>query len=188
MDNLIESASKNIAFNLSNLRNRKSMSQLQLANLTGLTRASIAQFETGSANPSLDSLLKLSQGLQISINELISSPLSECTHIKAEDVPIGKKSKQGVTIRKLLPDKNNSTDIDELILNSGATLTGSPHVEGTREYFTCTRGEIIITVLGSQFKLKKGDVLSFPGNKPHSYRNSEAVIAQGFSVVIFSAN
>jgi len=67
-------------------------------------------------------------------------------------------------------------------------LTGSPHIEGTREYFTCIKGEFTINVLGTSFQIKKGDVLSFPGNKPHSYKNNGAVSAQGISVVLFSAN
>lgn len=186
MVNKIESASKNIALNIINLRKRKGFSQLQLANLTGLTRASIAQFESGSANPSLDSLLKLSLGFQISIDELISSPRSECVHIKAEDIPIEKRSKPGVILKKLLPDKNPTTEMDELILGPERIFTGTPHTEGTREYFTCVKGEFQVVVLGTAFNVKKGDVLSFPGDKPHSYKNLSNSTAQGISVVLFS--
>jgi transcriptional regulator with XRE-family HTH domain len=187
MINIIESASKNIALNIFSLRHRKGLSQLQLSKLTGLTRASIAQFESGISNPSLESLLKLSQGFQISIDELISGPRSECKHIKAEDVLVEKKSRPGITIRKLLPDKNPSTDIEELSLESGRSFNGTPHTEGTREYFTCVKGEFQIVVLGTTFVVKKGDVLSFPGNKPHSYKNMGNTSAQGISVILFSA-
>ena len=187
MVNIIESASKNIAFNIVNLRKRKGLSQLQLANITGLTRASIALFESGSANPSLDSLLKLSQGFQISIDELISPPRSECIHISAEDIPIEKRSKAGVILRKLLPDRNPTTEMDERIMEPGRSLTGTPHIEGTREYFTCVKGEFQVVVLGTSFNVKKGDVLSFPGDKPHAYKNPSNSSAHGISVVLFSA-
>ena len=76
--------------------------------------------------------------------------------------------------------------MDELVLAPGAVMTGSPHIEGTREYFTCISGQISIGVLGEIHHLEKGDVLTFPGDKPHSYKNSGRTTAVGVSVVFFS--
>lgn len=187
MSILKDKAGQNIAKNLAVLRGKKGLSQVSLAKLSGTTRASIALLESGSANPTLDILLKISQGLKISIDELISSPRAECKHIKAKDVPIDRRSRSGVVLRKLLPDKIPSTEMDELHLDPGATMTGSPHVEGTREYFTCIKGQVSIGVLGEIYHLEKGDVLTFPGDKPHSYKNPGKGPAFGLSVVFFSA-
>lgn len=183
---LKDKAGQNIAKNLSTIREKKGLSQASLAKVSGTTRATIALLESGSANPTLDILLKISQGLKISIDELISSPRAECKHIKAADVPIDRRSKNGVLLRKLLPEKIPSTEMDELHLEPGATMTGSPHIEGTREYFTCISGQVSIGVLGEVYHLEKGDVLTFPGDKPHSYRNSGKTHAVGVSVVFFS--
>lgn len=183
---LRDKAGQNLAKNLIALRERKGISQSTLAKLSGTTRASIALLESGSSNPTLEILLKISQGLKISIDELISSPRAECKHIKAADVPVDRRSKNGVTLRKLLPDKIPSTEMDELHLEPGATMTGSPHIEGTREYFTCISGQVSIGVLGEIHHLEKGDVLTFPGDKPHSYKNSGKTNAVGVSVVLFS--
>lgn len=183
-----DKAGQNIAKNLVALRERKSLSQASLAKISGTTRASIALLESGSGNPTLEILLKISQGLKISIDELISSPKAECKLIKASDVPIDRRSKNGVTLRKLLPDKIPSTEMDELHLEPGALMTGSPHVEGTREYFTCISGQVSIGVLGEVHHLEKGDVLAFPGDKPHSYKNSGRTNAVGVSVVFFAVD
>ena len=183
-----DKAGQNIAKNLAALRERKGLSQTSLAKISGTTRASIALLESGSGNPTLEILLKISQGLKISIDELISSPRADCKHIKASDVPIDKRSKNGVTLRKLLPDKIPSTEMDELRLEPGATMTGSPHVEGTREYFTCISGHVSIGVLGEVHHLEKGDVLAFPGDKPHSYKNQGRGAAVGVSVVFFAVD
>ena len=181
-----DKAGQNIAKNLAALRVRKGLSQTSLAKISGTTRASIALLESGSANPTLEILLKISQGLRISIDELISSPRAECKHIKASDVPLDRKSRNGIVLRKLLPDRIPSTEMDELHLSPGATMKGSPHVEGTREYFTCISGQFSIGVLGEIHHLEKGDVLTFPGDKPHSYKNSARTDAVGVSVVLFS--
>jgi len=182
----IEKAASNIAFNLSSLRKKRGLSQMQLAKLAGMTRASIALIETGSSNPSLELLLKLSASLKISIDELIAAPKAECQLIRASDIPLDRRSKNGVILRHLLPEKIPATELDELVLEPNAVLTGSPHIEGTHEYFTCIRGQIKIGVLGQIFILNKGDVLAFPGDKPHSYKNEGTSTAQGISVVFFS--
>jgi len=187
MANPLDKAGKNIALNLVGVRRAKGISQSQLARLSGLTRASIALMESGSSNPSLESLVKLSLCLRISIDELIASPKAECQLIKAQDIPAQRRLRSGVELRKLLPDPIPATEIDELTLAPNSTLTGSPHVQGTREYFTCLRGEIAIAVLGEVHRLETGDVLSFPGDKPHSYKNVGRSAAQGISVVLFAS-
>jgi len=183
----LDKACGNIAKNLIALRKKRGFSQTQLANLAGTTRASITLLESGKSNPTLEILLKISQGLKISIEELISSPRAECKLIKASDVPLDRRSKNGVALRKLLPEKLPATEIDELILEPETLLTGTPHIEGTREYFTCIKGEFLIGVLGETYHLEKGDVLTFPGDKPHSYKNVGRTMAQGISVVLFTS-
>lgn len=187
MDTSLEKAAGNIGKNLYALRKRKGISQAALASVCGATRASIALLESGAANPTLEILLKVARGLGVSIDELISSPRAECKLVKSADVPVDRRSRNGVVLRKLLPDKIPATEIDELSLEPDMVLTGSPHIEGTREYLTCVRGELVVGVLGESYRLAKGDVLSFPGDKPHSYKNPGRTTAQGISVVLFDA-
>lgn len=181
-------AASNLSQNVLNLRRKRGLTQARLAQLAGATRASVALIESGSANPTLEILLKLSQALQVSLDELLAAPRAECKHIRADDIPLDRRSKNGVWLRKLLPDKIRATEIDELTLAPGAAMTGSPHVEGTKEYFTCLEGRIAVGVLGELFELNKGDVLAFPGDKPHSYKNPGRTKAKGVSVVFFNPN
>ncbi len=176
----------NLAQNITNLRSKRKLTQEALAKLAGATRASVALIESGTSNPTLEVLLKLSQALQVSIDELTGSPLAECQHIKAADIPQDRRSRNGVTLRKLLPDKIRATEMDEISLAPGAVMTGSPHIDGTKEYFTCIEGQISIGVLGQTYLLHKGDVLAFPGDKPHSYKNSGRSQTRGISVVFFN--
>jgi len=62
-----------------------------------------------------------------------------------------------------------------------------PDLPGTREYFTCLDGEVVIVVAGDRHVLAAGDVLAFPGNVPHSYQNGSAKkAARGVSVVVLA--
>jgi XRE family transcriptional regulator, regulator of sulfur utilization len=66
-------------------------------------------------------------------------------------------------------------------------MGGTPHLPGTREFFTCLDGRVALMVAGERYELAAGDVLAFPGNLPHSYQNLDAVrAARGISLVILA--
>ena len=177
----MDKAIKNIAQNIKELRKKRNLTQSTLAKRAGVTRSSITLIESGSSNPTLEILLKISKTLHVSIDELISSPYVKCRHIKAIDIPY--TSKGGILVKKLLPDKIYATEIDELCLDPGAIMIGTPHITGTKEYFTCIEGQVTIYVLGQTFQLNKGDVLSFPGDRAHSYKNGSKTKSRGISIV-----
>jgi quercetin dioxygenase-like cupin family protein len=57
---------------------------------------------------------------------------------------------------------------------------------GTREYFTCEEGEVVLAVAGEQWTVAAGDVLVFRGDQRHSYRNPGRKTAVGYSVVLLT--
>ena len=66
-------------------------------------------------------------------------------------------------------------------------MIGVPHTQGTREYLTCERGNIELTVTGRKFELEAGDVVVFAGDQKHGYRNVGRGLAIGHAVVTFAA-
>ena len=76
---------------------------------------------------------------------------------------------------------------DSALVSFSAVMAGTPHLPGTREYFSCLEGAVAIFVAGDRYDLAAGDVLAFPGNVAHSYRNPDAAApAMGISVVILA--
>ena len=65
---------RNLAANMRRLREAHNMSQQQMAEASGLPRATWASLESGGANPTLSVLTKAAGALQVSIEELIGSP------------------------------------------------------------------------------------------------------------------
>lgn len=55
---------------LTELRQRKGFTQLQLAKKIGVTRQIISHYETGRAKPSLDVAVKLAKALGVSVEEI----------------------------------------------------------------------------------------------------------------------
>ena len=57
--------------NLKSIRQSLGMSQLDLANSLGLERSTVAKYETGDREPALETLCKIADLLQVSLDELL---------------------------------------------------------------------------------------------------------------------
>lgn len=53
------------------IRDEKKISQVQLAEATGLAQAWISQIERGRRNPSWSNVLRLAEGLDVRLSELV---------------------------------------------------------------------------------------------------------------------
>ena len=94
--------------------------------------------------------------------------------------------RQGVGIRKLLPEPLPGLDIERMELPPRSRMVGTPHRIGTREYLACERGTIILTASGSRWELYEGDVVVFRGDQPHAYDNEQRTEAIGYSAVVLA--
>lgn len=174
----------NLANNLIALRKKRKLSQQALSIKSLVPRSTIALLESGQSNPTLSVIIAISEALNISVDELLLPPRGEYKLIKAEHVPCQKSADGSVSLFKLLPDAIMGIEIDRIELKPQAKKRGVPHLENTKEYLTCMRGHVTLYVDHRAFQLSAGDVLAFPGDKPHSYFNHGDTEAICFSVVI----
>lgn len=184
MDTSEADTAANLAENVRTLRDARGFSQAQLAKLAGIPRPTWTNIESGSANPTLAVLLKIAAVLHVQIEELLTAPRGLGRLYKADTLQVRKRG--AVVIRKLLPEVLRGLDIERLELPQGASMVGVPHTQGTREYLTCERGTIELTVTGRKFELEPGDVVVFAGDQKHGYRNIGRGLAVAHSVVTFA--
>jgi transcriptional regulator with XRE-family HTH domain len=170
--------------NIKQLRDARGMTQQQMAKLSELPRATWANLESGAGNPTLLVLHKVARALQVSLEELISSPKAACKFYPRATLQVRNRGR--VEIRRLLPDEIPGMGIDRMLIPPHAVLTGIPHTPGTREYLTCESGEIILTAAGERWTLSAGDVVVFRGDQRHSYENPQSRPAIGYSVVLLA--
>lgn len=57
--------------NLQNLRLKRGLSQQDLANAIGVTRSSVANYESGNRRPSFENLIKFADYFDVTCDELI---------------------------------------------------------------------------------------------------------------------
>jgi transcriptional regulator with XRE-family HTH domain len=174
----------NLASNVRLLRERRGRSQQQMAQLAGVPRATWANLESGESNPTLTVLLKVAAALQVRMEELIGPARDAARRYPAATLP--PKRRGTALVRRLLPESLPGLEIDRLELPPGAAFAGIPHTPGTREYLTCERGEIALTVAGETQRLAPGDVLVFRGDQRHGYSNPSAGLTVAYSIVVFA--
>ncbi len=175
-----------LARNLASLRHTRSLTQEALARAAAVPRSTIANLESGAGNPSLVVLVKVARALAVPIDELLASPRALVRRWPAAELAARSKGR-GVTIRALVPEPVPDEVMEVMDFAPGAVMAGTPHLPGTREFFTCLDGTVNLMVAGDRYVLAAGDVLAFPGNQPHSYQNADALApARGVSVVVLA--
>ena len=160
------------------------MTQQQMARVSGLPRATWANLESGSANPTLAVLHRVAAVLQITLEELLAAPRAASRFHPRGSLP--ERTRTEVMVRQLLPDPIPGAEIARMEFSPLARLTGIPHTPGTREYLTCESGRIELLVAGEKWLLQPGDVVSFRGDQRHSYANPARATAVGYSVVLLA--
>jgi transcriptional regulator with XRE-family HTH domain len=180
----MEDSAARLAVNVRLLRESRGLSQVQMAQRADLPRATWTNLESGAANPTLAVLLKVAAALQVRLEELLAPAHEPGRHVPAAQLPERKRG--DVTIRKLLPESLAGLDIERMRLPARGRLTGVPHTPGTREYLTCERGLVELTVAGVSYRLTDGDVVTFRGDQKHSYHNPGDREAIAYSVIAFA--
>ena len=175
---------QNLATNLTTLRKTRKITQGNLAKMSGVPRSTIAHIESGTGNPSLRNLAKLSAALQVGIEEMLAAPRSPVSLLKASEIPVEKRDRGRALLHKLLPDPIPGMHIDRIVLKPGAYMRGVPHLPHTKEYLTVVKGEIQLSAAEDIYVVRRGDVLAFPGDIKHGYRNATDDEAVGISVVV----
>jgi transcriptional regulator with XRE-family HTH domain len=170
--------------NLKQLREARGLTQQQLAKIAGVPRATWANLESGSANPTLAVLHRASAALQVTLEELLAPPRETARVYPKDTLPT--RSPGQALVRKLLPDPIPGMEIERMEIAAGGRMTGVPHTPGTREYLTCEVGEILLVVSGERWHLGPGDIAVFRGDQRHSYHNPGAKPAVGYSVVVLA--
>ena len=171
-----------LAQNLIKLRKTRNLSQMKLAKLASLPRTTLSSFESGSGNPTLINLLRLSEALQVKIEELLSAPRDPVELIKKNDIKVKKKIKNSY-IFDLLPDPVINLDLEKLEIAPNEYLGGNPHTPHSKEYFICLKGKAELNVSGEKYIVDEGDIFIFPGDSKHSYRNLNNTSLLALSII-----
>lgn len=158
----------------------------RLAEAAGVSRRMLVNVEQGAANPSVATLLKISDALGVGLPALVEPPQQTPVKITRRGDGAALWSGEGGG-RGLLMAGTEPPDVVELwdwTLAPGDTHTSEAHTPGTRELAQVQAGTITLEVGDQAVTLGAGDAIAFPGDVAHAYANPGPEPAR-FSLVVF---
>ncbi len=145
----------------------------QLAEIAGVSRRMVVNVEQGAVNPSIGTLLRLSDALGVGLPALVEPPASRSAKIT--------RSGEGAVLwtgpsggRGVLVAGTESPDVVELwdwTLAPGERHESEAHSAGTRELLQVLEGSLTVSVSEEIHVLSIGDALTFFGDVGHAYSN-----------------
>ncbi|MFZ9310985.1 MAG: cupin domain-containing protein [Arenimonas sp.] len=163
-----------IGLRLQEVRNKKGLSQRELAKRVGVTNSTISLIEQNKVSPSISSLKKVLDGIPISLADFFTVDLDHDAddspfYGKEEQIDVGnggihyylvgqnKPQRQMCILREVMPAGSDTGK--EMLLHEG------------EEGGVIIQGEIELTV-GDQIRvLGPGDAYYFESKTPHRFRN-----------------
>lgn len=158
-----------------------------LAERSGVSRRMLVSVEHGATNPSLATLLRLSEALAIGLPALVAPNDGEVTvevSRAGTRPPLWTGERGG---RAYLVAGLATPDVVELwdwTLAPGDVHASEPHVRGARELLNVVEGEVVLSVAGEEARLGVGDAAVFAGDAVHGYRNEGTTPAR-FALTVF---
>lgn len=158
----------------------------QLAETAGVSRRMLVNVEQGAANPSVGTLLRISDALGVGLPALVEAPQPKPVKVtrNGEGAALWTSAAGG---RALLVAGTESPDVVELwdwTLAPGDRHASDAHSAGTKELLQLQHGTLTVTVGEQVVDLEPGDALTFPGDVAHSYANAGADTAR-FTLAVF---
>jgi transcriptional regulator with XRE-family HTH domain len=158
----------------------------QLAESAGVSRRMVVNVEQGAANPSVGTLLRISDALGVGLPALVEPPQPKPVKVTRQG--------DGATLwgseaggRGVLVAGTEPPDVVELwewTLGPGDRHMSEAHTPGTRELVQVQQGAITVEVAGRSVTLDAGDAAAFPGDVAHAYTDPHTEPAR-FSLVVF---
>lgn len=158
----------------------------QLAEAAGVSRRMVVNVEQGAANPSVGTLLRISDALGVGLPALVERPEPKPVKVTRHgDGAVLWSSDRGG--RGVLVAGTSPPDVAELwdwTLGPGDHHASEAHTPGTKELIQVRHGTITVEVAGQPVTLDVGDAVAFGGDVPHSYANPGPQSAS-FSLAVF---
>jgi len=169
---------------LKQLREERGKSMRQLARLSGLSTNALSMIERGRTSPSVSTLYKLAEALEVPITAFFRPEPSR------QDIvfrPAAERKRvlfpQGIW--EGLGGEAFSGRVEPFVikLEPGAGSGPFGMLHSGSEFVLCLSGEIEYQVEGKFFRLQEGDALIFAAQLRHHWRNSGATPAAALIVL-----
>lgn len=149
-------------------RGRLGLSMSELAKRAGVSKSTLSQLESGSGNPSVETLWALSTALDIEISRLLDSPRPQVAVLRRGEGVALPSERSSYVANLLAPcPPHVRRDLYLIDVEPGAPRESDPHAHGTVEHVVLGYGRALVGPVDEPVELGPGDYTSYPGDVRH---------------------
>src|SRR5690242_9605839 len=171
-----------IAASLRRERRRTGLSLTETARRAGIAKSTLSQLESGTGNPSVETLWALGVALDVPLSRLVDPPRSAVRVIRAGEGPVifAERSPYAATLLASCPP-HARRDIYRIGAQPGEPRISDPHMAGTSEHVVLSTGRALVGPADDPVELGPGDYVAYPGDAPHVFK---ALVADTTAVIV----
>jgi transcriptional regulator with XRE-family HTH domain len=163
-----------IAAALRRERERAGLTLSEVARRAGLAKSTLSQLESGTGNPSVETLWSLGVALGVPFSQLVDPPAPVVRVVRAgEGGAIHSDRAEFVATLLSAGSPHARRDLYVVALEPGSVRMAEPHIPASIEHMVVAEGRMRLGPLDALTELGPGDYATFRGDIPHSYEALE---------------
>ncbi len=168
----MDTINKNIGQNLAYIRKMRGLSLDQVSELTSVSKGMLAQIEKGTSNPSISTIWKIVNGLQLSFTSILKEDSTAISVVSYKDVTPLTEQESGFSSYPIFPfDARTRIEMYVVEMAPHCEHPSDSHNEGVEEYILVHEGELTIGIGEQNYHLTEGQAIRFAAAVPHRYIN-----------------
>jgi len=159
-----------IAASLRRERQRAGLSLTEVARRAGVAKSTLSQLESGTGNPSIETLWALCVALDVPFSRLLDPPALQTQVIRAGEGPTLAAAQADYHATLLASSAPGARcDIYRIAAEPGHPRASEPHNPGVVEHTVIGAGRALVGVAGQAVELGPGDYIRYPADQPHVF-------------------
>jgi transcriptional regulator with XRE-family HTH domain len=168
-----------VAANVRALRLQAGLTLADLAGSAGLGKSTLAQLESGKANPSVETLWAIAAALKVPFARIVEEERPSLRVARARDIPAMRSDESPGWAGRLLAasHRRGTFDLYSLDIEAGSVRHADAHHAGVVEHLVVVNGRLLVGPDSGTVELGPGDLVTFAADVPHVYEALETVHA-----------
>ena len=163
-----------IAASLRRERRRTGLSLTEVARRAGIAKSTLSQLESGTGNPSLETLWAICVALDVPFSRLVDPPRPLTQVIRADEGPTiaAAEADYRATLLASCPPGTRH-DVYRIEAEPGEARASEPHMPGVVEHVVLSTGRALVGVADEPVELGPGDYIRYAADLPHVFEALE---------------
>ncbi|SDG75478.1 Helix-turn-helix [Sinosporangium album] len=163
-----------VALSIRRERTRTGLSLTELAKRAGIAKSTLSQLESGTGNPSIETLWALAVALGVPFSRLVDPPRPDVLVVRVGEGTATYSEQANYAVTLLASSAPGTRqDIYRIVAQPGERHTSAPHMPGTTEHVVISSGRALLGPTGAPVELGPGDYAVYPGDAPHAFEALE---------------